>query len=102
MERWVFVCMGNMGGMNAWEREGGVGFSVSLKEKAREDGGRVRDREAQEGGMERIRERTNTRVSVRVSKRKDKIILRMQDFPSDISDSAATVAHTQLQGTKKS
>ncbi len=36
-------------------REGGVGFSVSLKEKASEDGGGVLDGEAQEGGMERKR-----------------------------------------------
>ncbi len=43
---------GGGGGMNAWEREGGVGFSVSLKEKASEDGGGVLDGEAQEGGMD--------------------------------------------------
>lgn len=69
---------------------------MSLKEKAREDGGRVRDREAQEGGMERIRERANTHVSVVCvyPRGKTKLYYVCKNIPSDISDSAATVAHT--------
>lgn len=73
---------------------------MSLKEKAREDGGRVLDGEAQEGGMDG-ENKHSCRRSVRVSKRRDKIILRMQDFPSDISDSGATVPHTNTKHSRK-
>jgi len=65
-------------------------FSVSLKEKASEDGGRVLNREAQREGW---RDSTSIHICGHVSRRKEKMMLCMQDFLTDISDRAATVTH---------
>lgn len=69
---------------------------MSLKEKASEDGGRVVYRRAQKGGMERLHKHLYM-CSVHVSRRKEKMMLCMQDFLTDISDRAATVTHAHMQ-----
>lgn len=70
---------------------------MSLKEKASEDGGRVVYRRAQKGGMERLHKHLYIMCSVHVSRRKEKIMLCMQDFLTDISGRAATVSRTHAR-----
>lgn len=80
---------------------------MSLKEKASEDGGRVLDRGAQEeGGRERGMEKPTARAfiyvcSVHVSRRKEKMMLGMQDFLADISQTELLLLHASIRETKK-